>query len=659
MNAEQPLWKPSQQGIEQSAMFSFISFVNHKYQLSISNYAELHQWSIDQPGSFWQAIAVFCDLKMSIAEDTVYCAADHLLNTKWFSGSRLNFAENLLKPASTAQADNLALIFHGENGSCIRLSYRQLYQEVLQLATALQGFGVQPGDRVVGLVANRPEAIVAMLATVSIGGVWSACSPDFGFNGIMDRFGQISPKVLFAVDGYFFKGKALNCMDIVEQLEATMDSLSAVIVIPYIGVTKQSYTGLHKMHCYADLLKSPIVQKLEFTQLPFDHPLYIMYSSGTTGKPKCIVHGSGGTLIQHVKELLLHTDLKSTERLFYYTTCGWMMWNWMVSGLALGATLVLYDGSPFYPNETALLDIIEQDKINVFGTSAKYIAALEKAGVKPRQTHDLSALRCILSTGSPLVAESFDYVYNDIKSDVQLASISGGTDIISCFALGNPMLPVYRGELQCKGLGMDVAIYDDNAHPVVKQKGELVCRSAFPSMPIYFWNDNNKQRYKEAYFSRFNNVWAQADYAELSAHDGLIIYGRSDAVLNPGGIRIGTAEIYRQVAKLPEVLESIAVGQHWKDDVRVILFVQLRASLKLNGDLQDSIRQVIRSNTTVRHVPAKILQVADIPRTMSGKIVELAVRDIIHHKTVNNQDALANPEALEYFKQFSILESDG
>ncbi len=653
-----PLWTPEIKRIEQSSLSQFIKYIKDKHALFLRDYNALHQWSVDEPSLFWEAVAIFCGLKMSTPADVIYTKAEHMRDAKWFTGCRLNFAENLLQTTTSAAREQTAIIFQGEDNTRLCLTYQQLYEQVSKVASALRKLGVQPGDRVAGFVPNRPEAVVAMLATASIGAVWSSCSPDFGFNGVLDRFAQIKPKVLFSADGYYFKGKSISSLPIVKQLEHSLDSLIAIIFIPYL-IARPEITSFDHAYLYPDLLATRTTESLEFTQLPFDHPLYIMFSSGTTGKPKCIVHGSGGTLIQHLKELLLHTDLKAAERIFYYTTCGWMMWNWMVSGLAVGATLVLYDGSPFYPNENALADIIEKEKVNIFGTSAKYIAALEKANIKPRKTHDLSSLRCILSTGSPLSPELFDYVYRDIKQDIQLSSISGGTDIISCFALGNPILPVYRGELQCKGLGMDVAIYDDNANSIIQQKGELVCRAAFPSMPLYFWNDEQGKKYHDAYFSRFYNVWAQSDYAEITEHNGLSIYGRSDAVLNPGGVRIGTAEIYRPVEKLAQILESIAVGQMWKDDVRVVLFVKLREGITLDASLQREIRQVIKANATPRHVPAIILPVKDIPRTLSGKIVELAVRHIIHHEEVKNRDALANPEALEYFKQFEALEFDG
>ncbi|HSC05374.1 MAG TPA: acetoacetate--CoA ligase, partial [Steroidobacteraceae bacterium] len=505
-----------------------------------------------------------------------------------------------------------------------------------------------------GYLPNLPETVIAMLATASIGASWTSCSPDFGIQGVLDRFGQIAPKVLFTADGYFYGGKTIDSLAPIAGVLAQLPSVEQVVVVPYVSATPDFKT-LRSATLYGDF--GVAAQPLQFAALPFDHPLYILYSSGTTGVPKCIAHGAGGTLLQHQKEHLLHTDSKPGDRMLYFTTCGWMMWNWLVSVLAVGAAAVLYDGSPTYPDARVLWRIAESEKLAVFGTSARYLAAIEKEGVKPGAEFRLDALRAILSTGSPLAPEGFEYVYRDIKADVQLSSISGGTDIVSCFVLGSPVLPVYRGEIQCRGLGMRVEIFGEDGHPIVDEPGELVCTAPFPSMPVGFWNDPDGSRYRAAYFERFPNVWCHGDYAALTAHDGIIIYGRSDAVLNPGGVRIGTAEIYRQVEKLDEVLESLAVGQDWKNDTRVILFVRLRPGVTLSDALHQKIRETIRSNTTSRHVPARIIAVPEIPRTISGKIVELAVRNVIHGRPVKNTDALANPQALDHFRNLPELKS--
>ena len=648
-----PVWTPSQQRIAQANLSRFIDYANKNHSLQIENYSQLYQWSIDQPDEFWVAVWRFCDVKASSEWTSVLSNPKQMPGAKWFEGARLNFAENLLR----RRDEKSALVFWSEDQQKRSLSYRELYQQVASLAAAMRRSGIDAGDRVAGFMPNMPETIIAMLATTSIGAIWSSCSPDFGVNGAVERFSQIEPKLLFCADGYIFKGKKHDSLARVSEICHKLPTLKHTIVVPLLKDMPDISMLANGMH-HHNFISGNESDAIEFTQLPFDHPLYILYSSGTTGLPKCIVHGAGGTLLQHMKELVLHTDLKEDDRIFYFTTCGWMMWNWLASSLAVGATVMLYDGSPFHPEANILFDYVEQEGMTIFGTSAKYLSALEKSGAKPAQTHKLDSLRAMLTTGSPLLPESYDYVYRDIKDDLQLSSISGGTDIVSCFALGNPLLPVYRGELQCRGLGMKVAIYDEQGNAVRNQQGELVCEEPAPSMPIYFWNDPDNKRYKAAYFERFAGVWAHGDYAELTDQDGLIIYGRSDAVLNPGGVRIGTAEIYRQVEKLPNILESIVVGQQWQDDVRIVLFVKLREGLTLDDKLKTAIKTTIRNNATPRHVPTKIIQVADIPRTISGKIVELAVRNIIHNRPVTNKETLANPEALNLYKDLAELQED-
>ena len=646
----QPLWHPSVKNINTSNMLRFTQQLEQELGLVFKDYQQLHQWSVDQPAEFWQQIWLFSNIRASRLANQVLTDGRQFPGAKWFSGARLNYAENALRNRS----DKTALISRLENGSRKTLSYAELYQQVAECAAALRQSGVVTGDRVAGFMPNIPETIVAMLATASIGAIWSSCSPDFGINGVMDRFGQIEPKVLFCCDGYHYNGKTIDCMPRLTDIASKIDSIKKLVIV---NVTEQKSAAeqIETAVLYSDFLVAENTPELVFEQLPFDHPLYIMYSSGTTGVPKCIVHSAGGTLIQHLKEQQLHTDLKPEDTLFYFTTCGWMMWNWLASGLASEATLVLYDGSPFYPQPSSLIDMAEQEQVSIFGTSAKYIAALEKAGVKPIETHNLQYLKALLSTGSPLSHESFRYVYRDIKADLCLASISGGTDILSCFVLGNPCLPVWEGEIQCRGLGMAVEIWNEQGEPVIEEKGELVCRKPFPNAPIYFWNDPDNKKYLSAYFDTYPGFWAQGDYGEITSHNGVIIHGRSDAVLNPGGVRIGTAEIYRQVEKLDEIVDSICIGQTWDDDVRVVLFIVLRNGIELSEELQKKIRTTIRRETTPRHVPAKIIAVADIPRTISGKIVELAVRKMVHNQAVNNTDALANPEALEQFKNIPEL----
>ena len=645
-----PIWEPGTDRVERANLHRFIRFVREATgNEDIRRYSPLYEFSIRQPEKFWSLVWEFCGIRATGEHTPVLVDREKMPGAHWFPNVRLNFAQNLLR----FKDDRCAIMFRNEWGHKREFTYAELQGEVGKLAHALKQAGVGIGDRVAGFLPNLPETVIAMLATTSLGAAWSSCSPDFGIRGVVDRFGQIAPKMLFTADKYGYGGKRFDCLDKIRGVLGELPSVERLVVIPYSGEPLR-LEGLRNAVAWADFVGSE-EHAIAFEPLPFEHPLYVMYSSGTTGVPKCIVHGAGGTLIQHLKELVLHTDLKREDRFFYYTTCGWMMWNWLVSGLAVGATLVLYDGSPSYPDGNALWDLADEVGISVLGTSAKWISAIEKAGIKPRETHKLLNLKTILSTGSPLAPESFDYVYRDVKERVLLASISGGTDIVSCFALGNPLLPVYRGELQCRGLGMKVEILDDAGLSVREQKGELACSAPFPCMPVFFWNDAYGEKYRNAYFSRVPGVWCHGDHALLTDHDSVIIYGRSDATLNPGGVRIGTAEIYRQVEQVPEVLESVAVGQRWDDDERVILFVRLRDGVTLDDALRERIVMQIRANTTTRHVPAKILQVADIPRTISGKITEIAVRDTIHGFPVKNTDALANPQALECFRDLSDL----
>ncbi|WP_374323268.1 acetoacetate--CoA ligase [Aquipseudomonas alcaligenes] len=650
---QQPLWAPSAERIAATRMDAFRRFVNQRHALQLADYPALHAWSVAQREAFWQAIVDLFEVRFTQQPEAVLREGPAMPSAHWFPGATLNFAEHLLR----RRDEHPALVAIGEDGTREQLSYAELAAHVTGLQQSLQAAGVGIGDRVAAFMPNTWQTVVGMLATASLGATWSSCSPDFGTQGVIDRFGQIEPKVLIAAAGYRYAGKNLDLTAKLNEILERLPSLQQLVVVPYSRPEAQAsdFRSAARVSLWQDFYQAG--GEPQFTPVSFEQPLYILYSSGTTGVPKCIVHGVGGTLLQHVKELGLHTDLTADDTLFYYTTCGWMMWNWLVSGLALGASLVLFDGSPFHPGAERLIDLIDAENISLFGTSAKFIAALEKAGAKPRETHRLSRLKAILSTGSPLAHESFEYVYRDIKADLCLSSISGGTDIVSCFALGNPTLPVWRGELQCKGLGMEVQVWNEAGQPVIAEKGELVCARHFPSMPVGFWKDADGEKFRSAYFDTFPGVWAHGDYAEITEHDGLVIHGRSDAVLNPGGVRIGTAEIYRQVEKVEQVLESIAIGQDWEGDVRVVLFVRLRDGVALSDELQAQIRQVIRANTTPRHVPARIIAVADIPRTISGKIVELAVRNVVHGKPVKNTDALANPQALELYRDLPQLQS--
>jgi acetoacetyl-CoA synthetase len=649
---DRPLWQPSDEQLRRANLTAFRRQANARFGLDLPDYPALWRWSVEAPERFWDLLWDFGGVVAEAKGGVVVDGLDRMPGARWFPEARLNFAENLLRRRDGADA----IVFHGEDAVVRRLSFGALYDQVSRLAQALRAHGVGPGDRVAGYLPNLPEAVVGMLAAASLGAIWSSCSPDFGVAGVLDRFGQIEPKVLVSADGYLYKGKRHGSLDRLGPILAGLPTVELSVVVPYAPGERPDVSGVRGGVALDDLLAPYEPQAtIPFAHLPFDHPLYIMYSSGTTGKPKCIVHGAGGTLLQHLKELLLHCDVRRDDRTFYFTTCGWMMWNWLVSALACEATLLLYDGSPFHPGPEVLFDYADQERMTLFGTSAKYIDAVCKSGLEPRQTHSLASVRTLTSTGSPLVPESFDFVYRAIKEDVQLASISGGTDIISCFVLGNPVGPVWRGEIQTRGLAMAVAVFDEEGRPVRGRQGELVCTRPFPSMPTGFWNDPDGAKYRAAYFERFPGVWHHGDWAELTERDGVIIYGRSDATLNPGGVRIGTAEIYRQVEQLHEVLESIVIGQDVEGDVRVVLFVVLREGLTLDDALRDRIRRRIRDNTTPRHVPAKIVQVSDIPRTKSGKITELAVRDVIHGRPVKNREALANPAALELYRDLPEL----
>ncbi len=647
------LWEPSNYKIENANLTRFMNYLKEKRNLSFNSYDELYDWSIANRADFWSSLWDYSKIIYSKPYENVLENPDDMLGSKWFSGARLNFAENLLRHRD----DQIALVFTNENldRPPVTMTYNGLYDQVARLAKALRQDGVQVGDRIVGFLPNFNETVVAMLAVVSLGAIWSTCSPDFGQQGVLDRFGQIKPKILFTADGYFYNGKSFDSLARVAEILKDLPDIEKVVVVPFVNEAPD-ISQVPKSILYDDFLAKEGELEIEFEQLPFDHPVYILYSSGTTGVPKCMVHGAGGTLLQHYKELALHSDLNREDKIFYFTTCGWMMWHWLISSLMVGATILLFDGSPFYPDPGRMFKLAQEQGMTHFGTSARYIAAVEKSGLKPHEQFDLSKLRVMLSTGSPLTQENFEFVYRDIKNDLEMASISGGSDIISCFALGNPIGPVWSGELQARGLGMKVDVFNDEGNSVKNQKGELVCTASFPSQPIYFWNDPDKSKYKAAYFDVYPNIWRHGDYAELTEHNGMIIYGRSDATLNPGGVRIGTAEIYRQVEIMDEVVDSLVVGQNWQDDVRVILFIKLAEGIEFNDELVKKIKTTIRTNCTPRHVPAKVIPITDIPYTISGKKVELAVKKMIEGQPVLNRDALGNPEALDLYKDIPELQ---
>ncbi|MCH6591329.1 MAG: acetoacetate--CoA ligase [Proteobacteria bacterium] len=650
MDDTRPLWQPSEDRIRQTNMVRFMEDVEEDWNVDIRDYAELYRFSIEEKEKFWTSLKDYAGIIAETWGADVLVDGDKMPGARWFPDARLNFAENLLRRRDDADA----LVFWGEDRVRRRITHAGLHDQVSRLAQALAAAGVEAGDRVAAYLPNMPETVAAMLAASSLGAVWSSCSPDFGVQGVVDRFGQIEPKVLFAADGYYYNGKSHDCLGKLAEILNRMPPVARTVIVPYMRAAPP-LDGLPGAVMLDDFIAGFDAGEIAFRRLPFNHPLYILYSSGTTGAPKCMVHGAGGTLLQHAKEHLLHCDIKPGDRVFYFTTCGWMMWNWLASVLACQATLLLYDGSPFHPDGNVVFDLADAEAMTLLGTSAKFIDAVRKAGLEPIKTHALRHLRMIASTGSPLAPEAFDFVYASIKADVHLASIAGGTDIVSCFMGGNPTAPVWRGEIQTRALAMAVDVFDDDGKPVRGEKGELVCTAPFPSMPVRFWNDPGDEKYRAAYFERFPGVWCHGDYVELTEHDGLIVYGRSDATLNPGGVRIGTAEIYRQVEDLDWVVESIVIGQEWEGDVRVVLFVVLRQGLTLDDGRIDAIKARIRTNCTPRHVPARIVQVADIPRTKNDKITELAVRDVVHGRAVKNTDALANPDALELYRDLPEL----
>ncbi|WP_261840781.1 acetoacetate--CoA ligase [Aliamphritea ceti] len=652
----QPLWSPSAEAIAASNIRAFSQQCETRFDLNLPDYDSLWQWSVDYPEDFWSAFWDYAEIKSQHRGERVLIDGNKMPGAQFFPDAKLNFAENLLQRRDESDA----IVFRAEDQANRRVSWNQLYDQVSLLSQALRNAGVVPGDRVAGFVPNMPETIIAMLAAASVGAIWTSCSPDFGVNGVLDRFGQSRPKVLFCADGYFYNGKGHDSLNTVAEILTDLAVVEQVIVLPLLNDTPDISVvkKVRSAATLADFTADFIASEIEFVAMPFNHPLFIMYSSGTTGKPKCITHSAGGMLLNLRKEHLLNCDQRPEDRVFYFTTCGWMMWNWLIGALGTGATVMLYDGSPFYPNGNVLYDYAAEEKFTLFGTSAKYIDACRKAGLKPIETHDLKDLRAICSTGSPLVDEGFDYIYESVKQDVQLSSISGGTDICGCFILGNPTGPVWRGEIQARGLGLAIEVFDDDGQPVRGDRGEMVCTKPFPNMPVGFWGDDSGEKYQSAYFDKYANIWTHGDFIAITEHNGVVVYGRSDATLNPGGVRIGTAEIYRQVELFDEVQEAIVIGQEWDADTRVVLFVRLTQGVSLTDDLVITMKKRIRSECTPRHVPAKIIAVTDIPRTRSGKITELAVRDVVHGRPVKNKEALANPEALELFANIAELQQD-
>ena len=646
------LWTPGKERQDTAQITTFMRVVNQRYDTCLKSFEDLHAFSVAESEKFWSAVWDFAQIKAHTRGSVIIENNNHISKTRFFPDSRLNFAENLL----VKNDDSPALVFRGEDKVENTISWAELNDKVSQLNQAFGEIGLQVSDRVCAVVPNLPETIMAFAGAASLGAIWSSCSPDFGEQGILDRFGQIEPKVLVVCDGYYYNGKTIDIGEKIVGVLAQLPSVEKVIVIDYIGTAPALAAKLPNAVTFDAFSAKFKPGSIAYAQLPFDHPLYILFSSGTTGVPKCIVHRAGGILLKHISEHRLHTDVKPGDNLFYFTTCGWMMWNWLVTGLASGATLLLFDGSPFYPSERVLFDFADDKSMNIFGTSAKYIDAVKKTGWKPCDTHDLSSLRAMLSTGSTLAPESFEFVYQGIKSDIHLASVSGGTDLCGCFVAGNPVGEVWSGEIQTLALGLDVAVFDDYGAAVLGEKGELVCRNSFPSMPLKFWHDRDDKKFHEAYFSKFENIWCHGDFAEITDHDGVIIHGRSDATLNPGGVRIGTAEIYAQVEQIKEVIEALAIGQSYDNDTRIILFVRLRDGVELTQELQKIIKVKIRSGASPRHVPAIIIAVTDIPRTKSGKITELAVRDVVHGRAIKNQEALANPQALKLFENLPELQ---